>query len=52
VKIHPNAPIWIVTDPGPDSTLPDVCFETNGDGLRLQFAGASQWWTSGRRRPL
>jgi len=39
VKIDPKTPIWVVTDPGPDSTLADVCFQTNLDGLRLQFAG-------------
>ena len=40
MKIDASTPLWCVTDPaGPDSTLPDVCFETTLDGLRLQFAG-------------
>ena len=39
MKIDQKTPIWVVTDPGPDSTLADVCFETTLDGLRLQFAG-------------
>lgn len=39
MRIDPKTPIWVVTDPGPDSTLADVCFETTLDGLRLQFAG-------------
>lgn len=39
MRIDPKTPIWVVTDPGPDSTLADVCFQTTLDGLRLQFAG-------------
>jgi|GEM_PF-2433131 len=39
MRIDPKTPIWVVTDPGPDSTFADVCFETTLDGLRLQFAG-------------
>ena len=39
MRIDPKTPIWVVTDPGPDSTLADVCFQTTFDGLRLQFAG-------------
>ena len=39
MRIDPKTPIWVVTDPGPDSTLPDICFATTLDGLRLQFAG-------------
>jgi hypothetical protein len=39
VKIDATTPIWVVTDPTPVSTLPDICFETTLDGLRLQFAG-------------
>lgn len=39
MRIDPKTPFWVVTDPGPDSTLADVCFETTLDGLRLQFAG-------------
>ncbi len=40
MKIDANTPIWVVNDPlGPHSTLPDVCFETDLAGLRLQFAG-------------
>lgn len=39
MRIDPKTPIWVVTDPGPDSTLADICFETTLDGLRLQFAG-------------
>ena len=39
MRIDPKTPFWVVTEPGPDSTLADVCFETTLDGLRLQFAG-------------
>ena len=39
MRIDPKTPFWVVTDPGPDSTIADVCFETTLDGLRLQFAG-------------
>ena len=39
MKIDATTPIWVVTDPTPVSTLPDICFETTIDGLRLQFAG-------------
>jgi hypothetical protein len=39
VKIDAAARIWVVTDPTPHSTLPDICFATTLDGLRLQFAG-------------
>jgi len=39
MRIDAQTPIWVVTDPTPQSTLPDVCFETTLDGLRLQFAG-------------
>jgi hypothetical protein len=39
MRIDPKTPVWVVTDPGPDSALADVCFETTLDGLRLQFAG-------------
>ena len=39
MRIDAKTPIWVVTDPSPHSTLPDVCFQTTLDGLRLQFAG-------------
>jgi len=39
MRIDPKTPVWVVTDPGADSTLADVCFQTTLDGLRLQFAG-------------
>jgi hypothetical protein len=39
MRIDAKTPIWVVTDPTPHSTLPDVCFQTTLDGLRLQFAG-------------
>ncbi len=40
MRIDAKIPFWVVTDPiGPQSTLPDVCFETDLAGLRLQFAG-------------
>ena len=39
MRLDPKTPFWVVTDPGPDSTLPDICFATTLDGLRLQFAG-------------
>jgi len=39
MRIDAQTPIWVVTDPTPQSTLPDVCFKMTLDGLRLQFAG-------------
>ena len=39
MRIDANTPIWVTTDPGPHSTLPDVCFETTLRGLALQVAG-------------
>ena len=39
MKIDQKTPIWVVTDPTMHSTLPDICFATTLDGLRLQFAG-------------
>ena len=39
VKIDATTRLWCVTDPTPHSTLPDICFATTLDGLRLQFAG-------------
>ena len=39
MRIDTKTPIWVVTDATPHSTLPDVCFQTTLDGLRLQFAG-------------
>ncbi len=40
MKIDAATRLWCVTDPqGPDSTLPDICFATTLDGIRLQFAG-------------
>lgn len=39
MRIDAKTPIWVVTDPSPHSMLPDVCFQTTLDGLRLQFAG-------------
>jgi hypothetical protein len=39
VKIDAPTRLWCVTDPTPQSTLPDICFATTLDGLRLQFAG-------------
>lgn len=40
MRIDAKTPFWVVNDPlGPHSTLPDVCFETDLAGLRLQFAG-------------
>jgi hypothetical protein len=39
VKIDTTTRLWVVSNPTPHSILPDVCFETTLDGLRLQFAG-------------
>ena len=40
MRIDAATKFYMVTDPlGPHSTLPDVCFETDLAGLRLQFAG-------------
>lgn len=37
--ITPKTRFWIVTDPGPHSTIPDICFETDLEGMRLQMLG-------------
>lgn len=39
MRIDPDTKVHVVTDPGPHSTLPDVCFETTLRGLALQVAG-------------
>ena len=39
MKIDATTRLWVVSDPTPHSTLPDICFATTLDGLRLQFAG-------------
>jgi len=39
MRIDAKTPFWVVTAPRPESDLPDICFETTLDGLRLQFAG-------------
>ena len=31
--------LWVVTKPGPESELGDICFETDANGLALQFLG-------------
>ena len=35
MRIDAKTAIWVTSDPGPHSTLPDICFETTLDGLRL-----------------
>jgi len=30
---------WVVTDPSPESTMGDICFETSVGQLELQFKG-------------
>ncbi len=39
MRFGPDDTFWVVTDATPDSTLPDVCFETSLRGLELQFRG-------------
>ena len=39
MKIDATTRLWVVCDPTPHSTLPDICFATTLDGIRLQFAG-------------
>jgi len=39
MRIDAKTPFFVVTDPGPESDLADICFETTLEGLRLQFAG-------------
>lgn len=34
--------LWVVTKPGRESELADVCFETDAKGLALQFRGGLQ----------
>ena len=33
------ARFWVVTKPGPESVLADICFEADAKGLALQFRG-------------
>lgn len=39
MRIDPDTTIWVVTDPTPRSTLPDVCEKTTLAGLHLRFLG-------------
>lgn len=39
MKIDATTRLWVVSNPSQHSTLPDICFATTLDGLRLQFAG-------------
>jgi hypothetical protein len=39
MRIDGSTALWVVVDPTPHSTLPDVCFGTDLAGLRLQFLG-------------
>jgi hypothetical protein len=39
MRIDADTTFHVVTDPGPHSTLPDICFETTLRGLALQVAG-------------
>jgi hypothetical protein len=49
MRIETTSPFWIVEDPGPDSVLADICWETSLAGLLLQFRGG---WTTERRPTL
>ncbi len=40
---------WIVEDPGPDSTIADICWKTSLAELENQFRGG---WTTSRRPAL
>jgi len=31
--------LWVVTKPTPRSTVADICFEVDAEGLALQFKG-------------
>jgi len=39
VRFRPDDPFWVVTDPTPDSTLADICFETTLRSLERQLRG-------------
>ena len=39
MRIDSTTRLWLVADPGPDSTLGDVCAESNLRDLALQVAG-------------
>lgn len=39
ILVTPFTRFWVVTKPAPASTIEDICFETDLDGLRLQFLG-------------
>jgi hypothetical protein len=49
MRFETNGRFWIVEDPGPDSTIADVCWETSLSGLELQFRGG---FTTTRRPTL
>jgi len=39
MMLTPKSRFWVVTYPSPRSTIEDVCFETDLEGLRNQFLG-------------
>ena len=41
MKITTGTKLWIVTDPTPASTLPDICFTATLAELELQILGAA-----------
>jgi hypothetical protein len=49
MRLETTSPFWIVEDPGPDSELADICWQTSLAGLLLQFRGG---WTTERRPTL
>jgi hypothetical protein len=49
MRIETTETFWIVEDPGPQSVLADICWESSLDGLLLQFRGG---WTTERRPTL
>ena len=39
VRLGPGDAFWVVTEPTAESTLPDICLQTDLRGLALQVAG-------------
>lgn len=39
MRLGPDDPVYVVTDPGPDSTEADILFKSSLRNLELQFRG-------------
>ena len=39
MRFDPDTKFWVVTNPGPESEMADICFATSLRGLERQFKG-------------